>query len=351
MHIKLALLPSDYILWFIFIVLFLSIFYIRTKPHLCLPWQQVFQSHLSKICAFILCVYISIALLDSIHLITAQYQVKTVFDLLIQPLGENIEKTYSSPFAKATYLHLLGTDKIGNDVLYESLKSIRTGLIIGIFSTLSMLPFALIFGLISGYFQGIADDIIQYFYTTLSSIPSVLLISASVLVLQIYLSQHPDIFPTMQERADVRLLALCFILGITSWSTLCRLIRAETLKLREMEYVNAAKTLGVSHSKILIRHILPNLMHLILMTTVLDFSGLVLAEAVLSYVGVGVDPNTPSWGNMINASRLELARDPAVWWPLLAALIFMFILVLCANLLADQIRDAFDPTLSCKIPE
>ena len=88
---------------------------------------------------------------------------------------------------------------------------------------------------------------------------------------------------------------------------------------------------------------MPNIMHIVLITIVLDFSGLVLAEAVLSYVGVGVDPTTMSWGNMINSSRLELAREPVVWWPLLAALSFMFVLVLSANLFADKVRDAFDP--------
>ena len=84
-------------------------------------------------------------------------------------------------------------------------------------------------------------------------------------------------------------------------------------------------------------------MHIVLITIVLDFSGLVLAEAILSYVGVGVDPTTMSWGNMINISRLELAREPIVWWPLLAALIAMFFLVLSANLFSDVVRDAFDP--------
>ena len=84
-------------------------------------------------------------------------------------------------------------------------------------------------------------------------------------------------------------------------------------------------------------------MHIVVITVVLDFSFLVLAEAVLSYVGVGVSPLTISWGNMINAARLELARDPVVWWPMMAAFIFMFVLVLASNLFADAVRDAFDP--------
>jgi peptide/nickel transport system permease protein len=112
-----------------------------------------------------------------------------------------------------------------------------------------------------------------------------------------------------------------------------------------MEYVQASQALGVNHFKILQKHIVPNIMHIVLITVVLDFSGLVLAEAVLAYVGVGVDPSMESWGNMINAARLELARDPIVWWNLAAAFVLMFGLVLSANLFADSVRDAFDPRL------
>jgi peptide/nickel transport system permease protein len=101
----------------------------------------------------------------------------------------------------------------------------------------------------------------------------------------------------------------------------------------------------VSSARILSRHILPNVLHVVLITVVLDFSGLVLAEAVLSYVGVGVDPAMISWGNMINAARLEMAREPVVWWTLAAAFLFMFTLVLAANLFSDVVRAAFDPRL------
>lgn len=241
--------------------------------------------------------------------------------------------------------HLFGTDQVGHDVFYAAVKSIRTGLIIGTLTTFLMLPFALILGVIAGYFGGWWDDLIQYSYTTLSSIPGVLLISAAVLSLQIFMENHPQSFATLTLRADIRLLALCIILGITSWTTLCRLLRAETLKLREMDFVTAAVTLGAKPYQIILRHLLPNMLHIVFITWVLDFSGLVLAEAVLSYVGVGVDPMTFSWGNMINSARLELAREPVVWWPLSAAFIFMFILVLAANLLADNVRDAFDPRM------
>ncbi len=243
------------------------------------------------------------------------------------------------------YYHVLGTDKVGEDVLYQALKSVRTGLVIGTLTTLVMLPAAILLGIMAGYFKGWVDDIIQYTYTTLNSIPGVLLIAAAILMMQIYMSNHEDQFNSLVERADMRLLFLCMILGVTSWTGLCRLLRAETLKLSELDYVQASTAFGVGNFTIILRHILPNVMHIVLITVVLDFSGLVLAEAVLSYVNIGVDPSTNSWGNMINSARLEMAREPVVWWSLSASLFFMFALVLAANLFSDVVRDAFDPRL------
>jgi peptide/nickel transport system permease protein len=245
----------------------------------------------------------------------------------------------------AVKYHILGTDKVGEDVFYQALKSIRTGLVIGTVTTLVMLPAAIVLGIMAGYFRGLTDDVIQYLYTTLSSIPGVLLIAAAILMLQIYMSTHEEDFASLVERADLRLLFLCIILGVTSWTGLCRLLRGESLKLREADYVQAAVSLGVSHATLIGRHILPNVLHIVLITVVLDFSGLVLAEAVLAYINIGVDPTMNSWGNMINSARLELAREPVVWWSLVAAFLFMFTLVLFANLLADVVRDAFDPRL------
>jgi peptide/nickel transport system permease protein len=246
----------------------------------------------------------------------------------------------------ATAYHVLGTDKVGQDVLYLSLKSIRTGLIIGTVTTLVTLPLALLLGIAAGYFRGWVDDVIQYVYTVLSSIPSVLLIAAAVLMMQVTIDTHPQWFDNSASRADLRLVFLCLILGVTSWTGLCRLLRGETLKLREMEYIQAAQSFGVSSFRILTRHIMPNVMHIVLISLVMDFSGLVLAEAVLSYVGVGVDPSMISFGTMINAARLEMGREPMVWWSLISAFGFMLVLVLAANLFADAVRDAFDPRLN-----
>ena len=249
------------------------------------------------------------------------------------------------------YYHILGTDLGGTDVMYQSLKGVRTGVLLGTLSTLIMLPIAVTLGVMAGYFKGWVDDVVQYLYTTLSSIPGILLIAASVLLFQVYIDLNPDFFSIGMEKADARFIALCFILGVTSWSTLCRLIRAETLKISQLGYVPAAHAFGVRQPRIISRHILPNVIHIILITFVLDFSALVLAEAVLSYIGVGIDPSMGSWGNMINGARSELSREPTIWWTLSGAFFFMFVLVLAANLFSDLVRDAFDPRTSLRRSE
>ena len=186
----------------------------------------------------------------------------SLLDRVCTPLREKAEKTYSAPLATHLYAkttiqqpdgrvsreypalqhprsHLFGTDKVGTDVFYRALKGIRTALIIGGFTTLTAIPFALCFGVVAGYFGGRVDDIVQYIYSTLASIPSILLIVAFML-----LFGHG-------------LFNLCLILGISSWTGLCRLLRGETLKLRELEYIQAAEAFGVSRWKILAKHIAP----------------------------------------------------------------------------------------------
>ena len=245
--------------------------------------------------------------------------------------------------ALAQHYHVFGTDRTGNDVFYQALKSIRTAFVIGTLSTIATLPFAVGLGIVAGYLRGWVDELVQYLYTLLSSIPNVLLIAACVLMMQVFIDTHADLFETGAERADVRLFMLCVILGVTGWATLCRLLRAETMKLSQLEYVQAATAFGVRKGRIMVRHIFPNVVHLIIITTVLDFSALILYEAVLSYVGVGVDPSMNSFGGMINLARTEMSRDPLVWWSFAAAFGFMVTMVLAANLFADGVRDAFDP--------
>lgn len=398
---------TDVIYWFLIAAIIFLI--IAPKPrHIIVAWQSVGQSKMAVASGVVLFFYALIALLDCIHFkLGESHNIVSVLDLILSPLNQAQETTYSAPFAvkdlnypttgvslvslifksagvsvliaglfssvvylrtrkfkrvltltvsvfvviamltflylMSRYYHILGTDKVGQDVFYQTIKSIRTGVLIGSLTTLVMFPFALFFGTVAGYYRGWVDDVVQYIYTTLSSIPSVLLIVAFMLMLEVIMGRYPAIFDNIMMRADFRLLALCVIFGITSWTSLCRLLRAETLKLREQDYVKAGIVLSTTHSKILKLHIIPNLMHIVIITVAMEFSSLVLAEAVLSYIGVGVDSSTFSWGNMINAARLELARDPVIWWSLTAAFFFMVSLVLPANLFADVLQKAFDP--------
>ena len=333
-------------------------------------WRQVWQSRLAKGSLAVLAVYVLVAVLDSVAwrdmdraatgasggapaTAAAYSQPRSVLDRLCTPLSSRTEKTYSAPLAdrllsketveaevdgrlvhrrdypplKNPGWHLFGTDKTGQDVLFMTLKSVRTGLIVGGLTMLISVPFAIFFGVVAGFFGGWVDDAIQYLYSTLASIPWILLVVCFMMVFGQGLPQ------------------LCVVMGLTGWVGLCRVLRGETLKLREREYVQAALALGVSRARVLARHIVPNVMHLVLINVVLGFSGLVLAEAVLSYIGVGVGPGTYSWGTMINLARGELGREPAVWWNLAAAFLAMFTLVLPANLFGDALRDALDPSL------
>ncbi len=385
-----VVLATDLIIFFLTGLVAYLVLTSRQEGYLRTAWLELRRNRVAMVSMAVLALYGGIALLDSIRwrtpLITGDGKVVTrengttvydpvalsLLDRLLKDTREHTEKTFSAPFATHQYVretieledgttvrdypplkyprsHWLGTDKVGNDVFFAAMKGIRTGIIIGAGTTIIIIPFAILFGTLAGYFGGVIDDIIQYIYTTLSSIPGVLLIVAFMLIFgtegyQGGLILDEYLYMKVFVPND-RLFWLCVIMGITSWTDLCRLVRGETLKLREMEYVEAAKSFSVPRIKILYRHITPNLMHLVLITMVLQFSGLVLAEAVLSYIGIGVGPEMGSWGNMINSARLELSREPVVWWNLLGAFIFMFGLVLPANIFGDAIRDALDPRL------
>lgn len=301
-------------------------------------WVEAFRrmrrNRLAMISLGVLSIYALVALADSVGWSDQGGDRRTVIDRLF--VRDN-EVTYSPPLGTQTVgepkprklvgRHLLGTDGTGEDVLYRALKGCRTALIIGGGTSLLVTPLALLFGMPAGYFGKRVDDAVQYSYTVLDSIPGTLLMVALLMVLGRGLPQ------------------LCFALGVTSWVHLCRVARGETLKHRDREYVRAARALGLSDSYILVRHIFPNLLPIVIISVTLGFSSLVLQETILSYLGLGVGDETGSWGNMIDAARLELSREPVVWWNLAAASVALFGLVLAFNILADALRDAIDPRL------
>jgi peptide/nickel transport system permease protein len=262
----------------------------------------------------------------------ARFEARSVIDRLFP--DDFREKSYSAPLAAAEYYgqppaplkhpgkHLFGTDILGRDVLHLTLKGARVALLVGGFTSLIVIPLALLTGISAGYFGRRIDDVFFLVSSTLASIPGLLLLIAMILVL---------------GRGPVQ---VCVALGVTSWVGFARVARGESMKLRELDFVQAARALGVSEPRIILRHVLPNLMHLVIITFVLLFSGLVLSEATLSWLGIGIDG---SWGQMIDQARDELSRDPIVWWNLAAASVALFTLVLAVNLVGDAVRDVLDP--------
>lgn len=307
-------------------------------------WLEAWRSLLRRrpIAVLALALFIAIGLVDSVVWIDgeagaesgdsfAAFEARSMIDRALG--GDDFrERSYSAPFADVEFYggdelvhpgkHLLGTDLLGRDVLYLTLKGVKVALLVGGFTSLIVIPLALLFGVTAGYFGGRIDDAVFFIMTTLASIPNLLLLIALILVL------------------DRGTFQVCLALGVTSWVGFCRLSRGETLKLREMDYVQAARALGVSHARIILRHILPNLGHLVIITFALLFTALVISETILAYLGIGLDG---SWGQMIDQARDELSRDPIVWWNFVAASAALFGLVLCVNLIGDAVRDILDP--------
>jgi peptide/nickel transport system permease protein len=231
---------------------------------------------------------------------------------------------YQAPSAS----HWFGTDLFGRDVLARAAHGTVTSLVIGFFGAALSILVGTFLGSLAGYFGGAVDDIIVWFYTTVDTIPYILLFVAFSFV------------------AGHGLHTLCLAIGLTSWVSHCRVIRAEFIKQRGREYVQGAQALGAGHLRRVFLHILPNTFHLALINFSLLFVSAVKSEVVLSYLGLGVEAGTPSWGMMISDAKLELARG--VWWGLTAATLFMFFMVLAFTLFNDSLRDALDPKLRGK---
>jgi peptide/nickel transport system permease protein len=278
--------------------------------------------------------YAAVALCDSISWVDAEgVGVREPRSLLVRAFPSDFqEASYSAPLADVEFYggqplvhpraHLLGTDILGRDVLLQALRGARVALLVGGLTSLIAIPLALCFGVAAGYLGGRIDDLVFFVTSTLASMPGLLLLIALIMAL---------------GRGPVQ---VCVALGVTGWVSFARLARGETFKLRELDYVQAARALGVPELRIALRHVVPNLMHLVVVTFVLMFSGLVLSEAVLSWLGLGIDG---SWGQMIDQARDELSRDPVIWWNLTAASVALFGLILAVNLVGDAVRDILDP--------
>jgi peptide/nickel transport system permease protein len=304
-------------------------------------WREAMSDAVrrSPVAWVVLSLYMMVGLADSVSWVggashaggdqVARYEARSLLD---RAFAKPPEKSYSAPLAQREFTrdrplqqpggHLLGTDKLGRDVLFVTLKGARVALLVGGFTSLISIPLALLFGVLAGYFGKWIDEGVFFVMSTLASMPSVLLLVAMITALP-------------KGTASV-----CIALGVTSWVGFCRLARGETFKLRELDYVAAARALGASDARIIWRHILPNLMHLVLIRFVLLFSGLVVSEAVLAWLNIGVDG---SWGEMVAQAKNELSRDPLVWWNVAGATLGIVGLLVAVNMVGDTIRDALDP--------
>ncbi len=230
---------------------------------------------------------------------------------------------YNQIYSPPSFKNIMGTDFLGRDFLMRALHGARIAVYVGLFSSLIATFIGLSLGTISGFFGGIWDDLIVWLYTTLDSIPSVLLI----LALSFSLEQG--------------LHSLYLIIGLTSWVSLCRMTRAEVMKQRGLEYILSAQALGYSKIKQITSHILPNVIHIVLIQFALIFVYAIKAEVILSYLGIGIEPGEPSWGVMISDAKAEVTQG--IWWGLFIVTFLMFVLVLSINLVVESIRFRLDP--------
>lgn len=235
----------------------------------------------------------------------------------------NVSIAFTPPFTLAQ--NVLGTDDLGRDHFTRLLYAGQISLSIGFFAAILSLTIGVTLGVITGYYGGIVDDAVMWVITTITSIPSLFLL----IIVAAVLSPGPT--------------TLILVLGLLGWTGTTRLVRGETFSLREREFVVSARAMGASDVRIMFNHILPNSISLIIVTLALDIGGLLLAEAGLSFLGLGVQPPVPTWGNMLTNAQTFFNKGPYL---VIGPGLLITITVLCLYVIGDGVRDAFDPTVN-----
>lgn len=237
----------------------------------------------------------------------------------IDPFTENLQKTYAQPDGE----NLLGTDDKGRDHLARLIYGAQISLSVAFVAAFLSLTIGLTLGIVTGYYGGVVDDIMIWFITTLNSIPQLFLL----LMVTSLFRPGPIEF--------------IFILGLLGWTGTMRLVRGETLGLREREYVIAARAMGASDLRIMFQHIMPNLISIVVVALAIRIGGLILTESALSYLGFGINPPVATWGNMLAESQVFWRRSALL---VLGPGLLISITVLCLYIIGDGLRDALDPT-------
>ena len=256
---------------------------------------------------------------------------------------QSVDSQFAPPFfvSGGTLAYPLGADNLGRDTLSRTIYGARVSLGVAFLVISVSIVVGAILGAIAGYFGRKTDDLIVYVYTVFDSVPGLLFIFAVIIVFRGLLTNTAG-GQTLSRYFDPGVVAAAMGIGLTTWVGLCRLIRGEYIKHRDRQYVLAAKALGARPFAVMFRHILPNVMHLIIINFSLRFPGAILTEVVLSYLGIGV-AGEPSWGIMISDAKIRLWQG--YWWELIGATVAMFFIVLAFNLFGDALRDALDPKL------
>ena len=280
-------------------------------------WRKL--SVAGRLCLVVIAAYFAMAVSGEV-----QYRVARAKD---------VTPSYNVVHEDARYLppslsHPMGTDNLGRDVAQRLVQGSRIAFHVGIMTSLIAIPLGLVLGLLGGYFGGKVDSLVVWLCATVASMPGLLFILAISLI------------------AVQGLLGIYLGIGLTTWVGVCRTIRAEVMKHRDRAYVQAARVLGYSHPRIMFRHIMPNVAHIILIQFSIRFPGAVATEVFISFLGIGVQ-GEPSWGIMINNARLRLWQG--IWWEMTFVTLAIFTLVLVFNHLADELRDLLDPALRNKI--
>ena len=268
-----------------------------------------------KLSLVVLGLYLLVALVGEV-----QYRVAAARDVTPAYNVVNLSERYLPPGPG----HWLGTDNLGRSVALRLVQGARIAFHVGVVTSLIAIPLGAVLGLLGGYFGGKTDSFVVWLSSTVASMPGLLFILASSLVV------------------GRGLFGIYVGIGFTTWVGVCRTVRAEVMKQTSRAYVQAAKTLGYSHLRIMFRHVLPNVAHVILVQTSMRFPAAVSTEVFISFLGIGVQ-GEPSWGVMINNARMRLWQG--VWWEMTFTTLAIFALVLAFNHLADWLRDRLDPSL------
>jgi len=232
----------------------------------------------------------------------------------------------------------LGTDALGRSVLVKTLLGAHVSMTVGFMANVIAIPLGLLLGAFAGYFGRRVDDLIVWFYTTVASIPGIILLIA----LKFAFADRILFGGTPLELDLSGMPGVYLALGLINWIATCRLVRAETMKVKELDFVLAARACGRSDLAILLRHIVPNVFHIAIINFSLGFVGAINAEVILSFLNIGVQ-NLPSWGKMINDARMDLVVGR--WWEFTSAVTAIFVVVLAWNIFGDRLRDGLDPKL------